>query len=94
MSCKQLKPIAVAAVLTLGVLAGTTLSAQEQAPQGDPGGGGMMGREGMPGGMMDQDGMMARMREMMDGCSRMMQAQASPPAQPPADGAPPQQPRG
>jgi hypothetical protein len=93
LSYKQLKSIAVAAVLALGVLAGTNLSAQEQAPQGEPGGG-MMGREGMPGGMMDQDGMMARMREMMDGCSRMMQAQASPPAQPPADGAPPQQPRG
>jgi hypothetical protein len=93
LSYKQLKSIAVAAVLALGVLAGTNLSAQEQAPQGEPGGGGMMGREGMPGGMMDQDGMMARMREMMDGCSRMMQAQAPPPAQPPADGAP-QQPRG
>jgi hypothetical protein len=83
LSYKQLKSIAVAAVLALGVLAGTNLSAQEQAPQGEPGGGGMM----------DQDGMMARMREMMDGCSRMMQAQAPPPAQPPADGAP-QQPRG
>ena len=88
---KQLKPIAVAAVLALGLLAGTNLSAQEQAPQGEPGGGGMMGREGMPDGMMGQDGMMAQTREMMEGCSKMMQAMA--PAQPPADGDKPQ-PRG
>lgn len=84
---KHLKPIAGAAVLTFGLLAGTILSAQEQAPRGEPRGS-MMGREGMPGGMMDQDGMMGRMREMIDGCNRMMQAQAPPPA----DGAP--QPRG
>jgi len=60
---QQLKPIAVAAILTLGILAGTNLSAQEQAPpQNKPGGGGMM----------DQDGRMAQMRQMMEGCSKMM----------------------
>jgi hypothetical protein len=58
---KQLKPIAVAAILTLGVLAGTNLSAQEQAPEGKP-----------DAGMMDRDGMAARMHQMMEGCSKMM----------------------
>jgi hypothetical protein len=93
---QQLKPIAVAAILTLGILAGANLSAQEQAPpQNKPGSDGMMGHEGMPGGMMGQDGRMAQMRQMMEGCSKMMQAQATPPAQPPANGNQPQpEPRG
>lgn len=106
MSRTNLKPLA-AATLAVGLLAGTGLSAQEQAaPQAKPDagtaaapqgmGGGMMGQGGTTGqgNMMGQDGtmgMMAQMQRMMEGCNKMMQAAAEPADKPTGD-AP--QPRG
>lgn len=63
--------LAVASILTGGIIAAPTLYAQSDRPPSDSTGGQRMMRDGMMGqdGMM---GMMKQMSQMMDQCSRMM----------------------
>lgn len=71
MTAKNLKPTLAAVALVVGLLAATTLYAQEAAPPGTPiqlgTQGGMMGHDGMM-------GMMAQMNQMMKSCGRMMES--------------------